>query len=894
MPGATRELSDATSMPRLSAGEITGSEVIPVLSATGQPAAVLLSRLAQSSDFGDLEGRVDSAEVSIAEILAREVGDPNIKAPVDCATTGPISLSGEQTIDGVLTNGSRVLVKNQVAASGNGIWISAAGAWSRSSDMDSSGEIPWASAFVEGGDQHRGKTFLVAQAEVDLGTDDINWTKVEDLGFLLDEIETRVSRLTGVEIAGRANEEDRFHVDSLEGAYAAASMALSSQFEWSVNAGGRLLLDPQNTFTTPVVFWAGHTWERRTRVDVTCEVVCDDTTGGSVGPCIAFGTDETDLQIIIYTHEGNLAVLDSAAATIESKSGSAQQAQMAFSSGDIVSLRAIMEPDGSGLVVATNASGASVSWEVFGIPPGRIWPAWRRWRPGTIRSFRVDKTPASEETETMRGVRTKIGFSKEDFKGFYSASGGVDNAGVVWTIVGADVARVNNTQTGVLISRIRGVRSIRRGQSWEFTARGAIQANPAGGSSAGFGFCVGDDRVSTGPSRCYLNLENGFLGATNNAGSSISGQYVINASMAADIGDDIEMALRVFADGTGEYIVTNHTKSLSQTIELTDVPEGSVYYAMRSPFTADMEYLQAVPLSKLAAEAGARVTALEANLGLLAPLLLETSILPDFPLNRDNATDGFGFTVTGADRFPLDSDSIWAGLDVLGNDGRLHDDASPADPYDPNVHITDGHRILYTIELPWDASVQGVAVDTLASPPTVWIGNASGGTVRNYHVEGMSQGAEEAGDRMTLASLGVTANANGVAFDPNRGSGRGALWVGDASTGATLIDCDPSASPRVLGTITFGRAADQFHLLPDLDLLLYSHGGNGEDGEIWAYNLTNGTEALLYTLEGWQAAEGFILRRDIGEVHAYMDGFFHKASRPQVNARKRYRAAMPE
>src|SRR5574343_963665 len=53
------------------------------------------------------------------------------------ATTANITLSGTQTIDGVsVIAGDRVLVKNQSTASANGIYVVAAGAWSRSSDAN--------------------------------------------------------------------------------------------------------------------------------------------------------------------------------------------------------------------------------------------------------------------------------------------------------------------------------------------------------------------------------------------------------------------------------------------------------------------------------------------------------------------------------------------------------------------------------------------------------------------------------------------------------------------------------------------------------------------------------------------------------------------------------------
>lgn len=57
------------------------------------------------------------------------------KDKVVCATTANIVLLGEQTIDGVVTNNSRVLVKSQTLPLQNGIYVTGAGAWSRSSDM---------------------------------------------------------------------------------------------------------------------------------------------------------------------------------------------------------------------------------------------------------------------------------------------------------------------------------------------------------------------------------------------------------------------------------------------------------------------------------------------------------------------------------------------------------------------------------------------------------------------------------------------------------------------------------------------------------------------------------------------------------------------------------------
>lgn len=65
-----------------------------------------------------------------------------IKPPCRVATTAAITLSGEQTIDGVaVVADDRVLVKNQATASENGIWVADTSAWSRALDFDGSNDV---------------------------------------------------------------------------------------------------------------------------------------------------------------------------------------------------------------------------------------------------------------------------------------------------------------------------------------------------------------------------------------------------------------------------------------------------------------------------------------------------------------------------------------------------------------------------------------------------------------------------------------------------------------------------------------------------------------------------------------------------------------------------------
>ena len=77
----------------------------------------------------------------------------DVKPSVRAATTANITLSGEQTIDGVsVVSGDRVLVKAQTSGSENGIYVAASGSWTRATDADSSAKVtPGLYTFVEEG-----------------------------------------------------------------------------------------------------------------------------------------------------------------------------------------------------------------------------------------------------------------------------------------------------------------------------------------------------------------------------------------------------------------------------------------------------------------------------------------------------------------------------------------------------------------------------------------------------------------------------------------------------------------------------------------------------------------------------------------------------------------------
>ena len=82
------------------------------------------------------------------------------KQEADAATTTNITLSGTQTVDSVpLVAGNRILVKNQTNAVQNGIYVVAAGAWSRSTDMAAGSSASGSAVAINAGTVNGGSGF---------------------------------------------------------------------------------------------------------------------------------------------------------------------------------------------------------------------------------------------------------------------------------------------------------------------------------------------------------------------------------------------------------------------------------------------------------------------------------------------------------------------------------------------------------------------------------------------------------------------------------------------------------------------------------------------------------------------------------------------------------------
>lgn len=106
-----------------------------------------------SQKITNLAAPTDASDAATKAYVDAARSGLDVKDSVRVATTANITLSGEQTIDGVaVVAGNRVLVKNQNTESQNGIYVAAAGSWSRASDFDADAEVtPGAFTFVESG-----------------------------------------------------------------------------------------------------------------------------------------------------------------------------------------------------------------------------------------------------------------------------------------------------------------------------------------------------------------------------------------------------------------------------------------------------------------------------------------------------------------------------------------------------------------------------------------------------------------------------------------------------------------------------------------------------------------------------------------------------------------------
>ena len=126
-------------------------------------------------------GSTDIANKSYVDTVAQGL---DTKASCVAATTVNITLSAPQTVDGIaLVAGDRCLVKDQSTTANNGIYLVAAGSWTRALDMDTWAEVPGAYVFIETGTTQADTGWVcTSNAGGTIGVTAITWAQFSGAG----------------------------------------------------------------------------------------------------------------------------------------------------------------------------------------------------------------------------------------------------------------------------------------------------------------------------------------------------------------------------------------------------------------------------------------------------------------------------------------------------------------------------------------------------------------------------------------------------------------------------------------------------------------------------------------------------------------------------------------
>jgi len=122
----------------------------------------------------------------ILDLISAATNDLDMKDNVETVATSDITLSGEQTLNGFLTSNSRVAVVGQSTASENGLYDTASGAWTRTTDTDEDAEVTQGMTFFVGNTSStkNGFQYILTTADpITVGTTALSFTEIKRVEF---------------------------------------------------------------------------------------------------------------------------------------------------------------------------------------------------------------------------------------------------------------------------------------------------------------------------------------------------------------------------------------------------------------------------------------------------------------------------------------------------------------------------------------------------------------------------------------------------------------------------------------------------------------------------------------------------------------------------------------